>query len=171
MQTLLIVEDDFDLNHAICLVLEKEGYRVFSASSVESAKEICRKEELQLIILDVNLPDGDGFSFCDWVNNEKKTPVMFLTARDLEEDALAGYDMGAVDYVTKPFSMKILLKKIDIILKHMTPADSKEYDDGWLKLGYRRGKSLNGRGGMSSDTDRIPAFAPVFDEPKAAAHL
>lgn len=73
MQTLLIVEDDFDLNHAICLVLEKEGYRVFSASSVESAKEICRKEELQLIILDVNLPDGDGFSFCDWVNNEKNS--------------------------------------------------------------------------------------------------
>ena len=112
MQTLLIVEDDFDLNHAICLALEKEGYCIFSASSVESAKEICRKEELQLIILDVNLPDGNGFSFCDWVNHEKKTPVMFLTARDLEEDALAGYDMGAVDYVTKPFSMKILLKKI-----------------------------------------------------------
>ena len=115
-------------------MLEKEGYRVFSASSVESAKEICRKEELQLIILDVNLPDGNGFSFCDWVNHEKKTPVMFLTARDLEEDALAGYDMGAVDYVTKPFSMKILLKKISIILKHMIPDDSKEYDDGWLKV-------------------------------------
>lgn len=72
MQRLLVVEDDFDLNHAICLALEKEGYRVFSASSVERAKEICRKEELQLIILDVNLPDGDGFSFCEWVNNEKK---------------------------------------------------------------------------------------------------
>lgn len=144
MQTLLIVEDDFDLNHAICLALEKEGYCIFSASSVERAKEICRKEELQLIILDVNLPDGDGFSFCDWVNNEKKTPVMFLTARDLEEDALAGYDMGAVDYVTKPFSMKILLKKIDIILKHMTPADSKEYDDGWLKVDIDGAKVFTG---------------------------
>ena len=69
---------------------------------------------------------------------------MFLTARDLEEDALAGYDMGAVDYVTKPFSMKILLKKIDIILKHMTPADSKEYDDGWLKVDIDGAKVLTG---------------------------
>ena len=61
--------------------------------------------------MDVNLPDGEGFAFCRWVRERSRVPVLFLTARDLEEDALKGYELGAEDYVTKPFSMKILLKR------------------------------------------------------------
>ena len=69
-----------------------------------------------MAILDINLPDGDGFQFCKWIKARSDSSVLFLSARDLEEDVLTGYEMGADDYVTKPFSMKILLKKIPIIL-------------------------------------------------------
>ena len=70
-----------------------------------------------MILLDVNLPDGEGFDFCKWVKERTPVPVLFLTARDLEEDALCGYEAGAEDYVTKPFSMQILLRKIGAVLR------------------------------------------------------
>ncbi len=75
------------------------------------------ENQIDMVLLDVNLPDGEGFSFCRWVKEKKEVPVIYLTARDMEEDALIGYESGAEDYITKPFSMKILLKKIDVILK------------------------------------------------------
>ena len=117
MQTILVVEDDHDLNQSIGYSLKKSGYAVCGVTSIEKAKQMFNRNQIDLILLDVNLPDGEGFSFCRWVKAKREVPVMYLTARDMEEDALAGYDSGAEDYVIKPFSMKVLLKKIDIILK------------------------------------------------------
>lgn len=140
MQKILIVEDDRELNAALCYAIEKGKYRAASASSVKEAKEIYRKEELLMVILDINLPDGDGFEFCRWVKEQKNTPVLFLTARDLEEDVLEGYDLGAEDYVTKPFSMKILLRKVDVILKRRKTEDDTIFDDGFLRIDLNRAK-------------------------------
>ena len=140
MQKILIVEDDRELNAALCYAIEKGKYRAASASSVKEAKEIYRKEELLMVILDINLPDGDGFEFCRWVKEQKNTPVLFLTARDLEEDVLEGYDLGAEDYVTKPFSMKILLRKVDVILKRRKTEDDTVFDDGFLRIDLNRAK-------------------------------
>ncbi len=139
MQKILIVEDDRELNAALCYAIEKRKYPAASAASIKEAREIYENEELLLIILDVNLPDGDGFGFCRWVKDQKNIPVLFLTARDLEEDVLSGYDLGAEDYVTKPFSMKILLKKIDVILKYVK-IDDTIFDDGNLKIDLNRAK-------------------------------
>lgn len=111
MQNLLVVEDDYDLNQAICYSLQKAGYNVYSVQMIEKGKQIFLAKQVDLILLDVNLPDGEGFSFCRWIKRQREIPVIYLTARDMEEDALAGYESGAEDYVTKPFSMKILLKK------------------------------------------------------------
>ena len=94
MQKILIVEDDRELNAALCYAIEKRKYPAVSAASIKEAREIYENEELLLIILDVNLPDGDGFGFCRWVKDQKNIPVLFLTARDLEEDVLSGYDLG-----------------------------------------------------------------------------
>ena len=85
-----------------------------------------------MIILDVNLPDGNGFDFCKWVKANKKCIVLFLSARDLEADVLTGYEFGGDDYVTKPFSMKVLLKKIAIMLKR-EKQDRNCYQDDFLK--------------------------------------
>ncbi|MCI9023086.1 MAG: response regulator transcription factor [Dorea sp.] len=147
MQKILIVEDDQDLNSSLRYAIEKSGYSAVPAYSVREAKAICTKEIPRLILLDVNLPDGEGFELCRWVKGHKEVPVLFLTARDLEEDVLSGYDLGADDYVTKPFSMKILLKKIEVILKRgsqgvasageepgIRAESNRIFDDGYLKI-------------------------------------
>lgn len=155
MQKILLVEDEWKLNQNICYALKKEGYDVSAAHSLAEARQMvlqchaCPSEALpdsdfndgiQLILLDVNLPDGDGFSFCEWIKERKEIPVLFLTARDLEEDALRGYELGAEDYVTKPFSMKILLKKIDVILKRNKTDSHEIFTDGYLKIDFERAK-------------------------------
>lgn len=134
MQKILIIEDDRELNKALCYAIEKEEYTAIGVFSIREAKERYGKENILLILLDVNLPDGEGFEFCRWVKAQRDVPVLFLTARDLEEDALEGYQLGAEDYVTKPFSMKILLRKIDVILKRAKAEDSTIFDDGYLKI-------------------------------------
>lgn len=145
MQKILIVEDDRELNQGLSYMLEKEGYGVNSAYSIEEAKECYKRENVQLVLLDVNLPDGEGYSLCDWIKQRRDVPVLFLTARDLEEDALQGYEQGAEDYVTKPFSMKILLKKIDVVLKRTVENSSQIWDDGFLKIDLRKAKvEVNG---------------------------
>ena len=101
MQYILVVEDDFDLNQAICYFLKKSGYGVYGVTFMEKGKQIFFENQIDMVLLDVNLPDGEGFSFCQWVKKQREVPVIYLTARDMEEDALAGYESGAEDYVTK----------------------------------------------------------------------
>lgn len=134
MQNILIIEDDPDLNQTIGYALEKAGYGVFRADSIRKAETIFVREKICLVLLDVNLPDGEGYTFCRWAKAQREVPVIYLTARDLEEDALEGYESGAEDYVTKPFSMKILLKKLDVVLKRMTPAGSLVFQDDHLRM-------------------------------------
>lgn len=144
MQKLLVVEDDRKLNRALCYALEKEGYGVVSSYSIEEAKRDYMQGGVRMVLLDVNLPDGEGFEFCRWVKAQAAVPVLFLTARDLEEDALNGYELGAEDYVTKPFSMKILLKKIDVILKRTETEGHLCFDDGFLKADFETAKTEAG---------------------------
>ena len=144
MQKLLVVEDDRKLNRALCYALEKEGYGVVSSYTIEEAKRAYMQGGVRMVLLDVNLPDGEGFEFCRWVKAQAAVPVLFLTARDLEEDALNGYELGAEDYVTKPFSMKILLKKIDVILKRTETDGHLCFDDGFLKADFETAKTEAG---------------------------
>ena len=139
MQKILVVEDDYDLNQVICYSLKKAGYGVYGAVLIKEAKQLFKKP-IDMILLDVNLPDGDGFSFCQWIKNQKDIPVIYLTARDMEEDALAGYESGAEDYITKPFSMKILLKKIDVILKRTNPVNHLKFSDEYLEIDLDRAR-------------------------------
>lgn len=138
MFTILVLEDDMELNQTITYVLEKEGYHVFSAYSCKEAENFAENNSFHLAILDVNLPDGDGFRFCKWLKAKKRVPVLFVSARDLEEDVLNGYELGADDYVTKPFSMKILLKKVYVILSRKLQG-ANIYDDGFLKINFELG--------------------------------
>lgn len=134
MQKILVVEDDWEMNQGICYVLEANGYNVVSAYSIKEGRKTCEENGVDLVLLDVNLPDGQGFELCRWIRRHARVPVLFLSARDLEEDVLKGYEMGAEDYVTKPFSMKILLRKIDVILKRNGEEQGKIFDDGFLRI-------------------------------------
>lgn len=134
MQNILVVEDDPDLNQVIGYALQKAGYGVYSTATIKGGEKLFRGNRMDMVLLDVNLSDGEGFSFCKWVKAQREVPVIYLTARDLEEDALEGYESGAEDYVTKPFSMKILLRKIEVILKRMTPVNRLIFEDSYISI-------------------------------------
>lgn len=140
MAKILIVEDDKELNQGLAYALRQEQYEVCAAGSLREAREIYEREQVNLVLLDVNLPDGEGFGFCRWMRKRSETPVLFLTARDLEEDMLKGYELGAEDYVTKPFSIQVLLKKIQVVLKRSEGVKSNRYDDGFLKIDFDTAK-------------------------------
>lgn len=126
------------MNQTITDSLQKEGYRVSNAYTCKEAKALLSNHTFDMAILDVNLPDGDGFQFCKWLKARSNIYVLFLSARDLEDEVLNGYELGADDYVTKPFSMKILLKKISIILSRNAGKRS-VYEDGFLKIDFESG--------------------------------
>lgn len=112
---ILLVEDNKSITKALTYNLEQNKYKVLSAETVAEAKELLKTEKIDLIILDITLPDGNGF---DLYKEIKKVGIstIFLTARDDENDIVKGLELGAEDYVTKPFSSRELLARINKIL-------------------------------------------------------
>lgn len=117
MGKILVVEDDELLRAGLCYNLELDGFETSSAPNAEKAWEMLMQGTFQLILLDVGLPDGDGFELCRRIKGHGNTPVVFLTARDLESDVMTGFDLGAEDYITKPFSVGIFRKKVAAIMR------------------------------------------------------
>lgn len=117
MNRLLLVEDDEALSMGIEFTLKDEGYEVFTASTLEGGKVIFEREDFDLIILDVNLPDGNGYELCKHIRTKSDVPVIFLTALDEEVNVVLGFQMGGDDYITKPFRVKELLLRIKAILR------------------------------------------------------
>ena len=138
MKRILLIEDDKDLNTGLTYDLESENYKVFSTLTLGEGLSVLSEKEVDLILLDGNLPDGDGFDFCRSVKSESDIPVIFLTARDMDRDEMQGFDCGADDYITKPFNMPILHRRIKAALLKAA-ADGGEriqYDDGHLKIDF-----------------------------------
>ena len=117
---ILVVEDDHLLNNTLCYNLNAAGYKVDSALCKKEAEHYIEKQKYELIVLDVNLPDGNGFDFCKEAKERcPETAVIFLTANDMESDMLKGYELGADDYVTKPFPMSVFQKKLAALLSRI----------------------------------------------------
>ena len=136
---LLVVEDDQLLNHTLCYNLTAAGYAVDSASTKAAAEEFCQRQDYDLIVLDVNLPDGSGFDFCQELKSyHLHTAVIFLTARDMESDQLRGFELGADDYVTKPFPISVFSKKVAVALdrRQRQSGGGDWYDDGRLRINF-----------------------------------
>ena len=93
-------------------LLEQEGFETVVAGSVAETKNELQRQDFDLALLDVMLPDGDGFELCRWIMERKKLPVIFLTAREEEGDVVKGFELGAVDYVMKPFRNRELISRI-----------------------------------------------------------
>lgn len=109
---ILIVEDDRGLNQGITLALHAPEYRFYSAYNLKEARRIWKEERVSLIILDINLPDGSGYTFLEEIRRESEVPVIMLTANDLEINQVTGFSLGADDYITKPFSLMILRARV-----------------------------------------------------------
>lgn len=115
---IFVLEDDNFLREGLCDMLQKEGYRVESAQSCSEAKEMVLNDDYGLLILDVMLPDGNGFDLCRDLRDAGVTvPILFLTACDDEIQIVRGLDSGADDYVTKPFKLLELLSRVRALLR------------------------------------------------------
>jgi len=114
---ILLIEDDESLRRGISFTLQREGFSVISSPSLTKARPLYDDSAVDLILLDVALPDGDGFQFCREIRKISAVPIIFLSACDQEVDIVMGYQLGADDYITKPFSLMILISKINAILR------------------------------------------------------
>lgn len=149
MKRILIVEDDNLLNKTLTYNLKSDGYDITSVLNTKTAADNLTVSEYDLVLLDINLPDGNGFDLCRVIKPQHPdTMVIFLTANDQECDQIRGYEAGAVDYITKPFSVGALQRKISAMfamLEHHRPAKD-IYDDGRLFLDFsEQTASLNGK--------------------------
>lgn len=113
---LLLIEDNKNIATGLIYAFKKNNHQLMFLTNVEDAKKYLQTNTPALIILDVSLPDGNGFDFYENVIKEKKIPVVFLTAKDDENDIVKGLNLGAEDYMTKPFSTKELLARVDKII-------------------------------------------------------
>ena len=123
-EKILVVEDDKDIVRLLKYNLEKEGYRVVAAGDGEAGLAALRKERPELLILDVMVPKLDGFELLKLVRRESRAPVLMLTARKEEVDRVLGLELGADDYVVKPFGERELLARVKALLRRAGPAEA-----------------------------------------------
>lgn len=114
---ILLIEDDEALNKGISFALKREGYLILSSKNLTEGAHLLKNNTIDLLLLDLNLPDGDGVDFCASIQKEYNFPIIMLTARDTELDEILGLESGAYDYVTKPFSLAILKARIHTIFR------------------------------------------------------
>lgn len=149
MIQILIIEDDRHIGEGLQFLLESEGYCAELAISVSEGREKLEKGKTQLLILDVNLPDGSGFEFFQKIQS-KKIPVIFLTALDEEKNIVKGFNLGADEYITKPFRPRELVSRVKNVIRLTGIEDSRKQEliIGNVsihleeKVAYKNGKQL-----------------------------
>lgn len=123
MPQILLLEDDAALSHGIALALQASG-RIVPCATLAEARQALDTQRFDLLLLDVNLPDGSGLDLCREVRRTSAVPILFLTARDAEYDEVAGLEAGADDYIVKPFSLAVLRARVGAALRRATQPDA-----------------------------------------------
>lgn len=131
-----IVEDDRALGEGIALVLGGQGMEFVQCGNLAAAREAFEEAVPELIILDVNLPDGSGYEYLKWAKSRVQVPVLVLTANDMEMDEVTGLTLGADDYMTKPFSLAVLRARIQALLRRGRGQEKCFYKEGELRLDF-----------------------------------
>lgn len=137
MANILIVDDDGNICQLLDLYLNKEGYTLYFAYDGSSALDVLRGQAIDLVILDVMLPQISGWEVCKLIRQSSKVPVIMLTARDLVEDKIQGFELGADDYIVKPFEPREVVARVKARLRQMPLGEnhSKACDENVLMLG------------------------------------
>ena len=149
----LVIEDEPDIRKTIDYNLSKESFKVTQASSIEEGEKVLASNKIDVIILDLMLPDGSGLTLCRDIKSEPNTkhiPVIILTAKTEEVDRVVGFELGADDYVTKPFSVRELILRVKAILKRgvSTEKNTDDIEDsfGELTINYEEHQAyINGQ--------------------------
>lgn len=142
MPQILLLEDDAALSHGIALALKASG-RIVPCTTLAEARQALDTQRFDLLLLDVNLPDGSGLDLCREVRRTSAVPILFLTARDAEYDEVAGLEAGADDYIVKPFSLAVLRARVGAALRRSTQPDE-VIQSGDLTLDFSRQVFLRG---------------------------
>ena len=138
MREILLLEDDAALGRGIAMALAGPETRVTLCADLARGRAALAEGTFDLLILDVNLPDGSGLTLLEEVRRTGAVPVILLTANDLETDIVAGLELGADDYITKPFSLAVLRARVNAQLRRGTPAPSARYEAEDLTLDFER---------------------------------
>lgn len=117
---LLIIEDDTSLNEGLFYAFESEGFNVLKAYTKQEGLHVFNNKNIDFIILDCNLPDGNGFDVCKQIREKSDIPIIMLTARDSEIDEVTGLEIGLDDYITKPFSLSVLKARVKVAIRKKT---------------------------------------------------
>jgi DNA-binding response OmpR family regulator len=119
--TVLVVDDEPIVREVVVRYLEREGYRTLEAADGDRARDLLERQTPDLVVLDVMLPGTDGLTLCRWIRARSELPVILLTARGEEADRIVGLELGADDYVTKPFSPRELAARVRTVLRRAAP--------------------------------------------------
>ena len=141
MKTVLVVDDEPIVREVVVRYLEREGYRTLEAGDGDAARDALARTSPDLVVLDVMLPGTDGLELCRWIRSTSQLPVIMLTARGEEADRIVGLELGADDYVTKPFSPRELAARVKSVLRRSdrldVSADRLEFGDVELERATR----------------------------------
>jgi two-component system OmpR family response regulator len=136
---ILVVDDSLRLREVLRLVLQREGFAVTTAAGGQEALELCRRSPPDLVVLDVLMPDPDGFSVCRALRRESRVPVIFLSSRGETVDRVTGLELGADDYLAKPFANAELISRVRAVLRRSRPETAlEEPEAGAIELGDLR---------------------------------
>lgn len=147
MKKILIVEDNETITKGLKYLLEQDQFKVLICRNVNETMNVIGRQDIDLAILDITLPDGNGYELCDYIKKYTDIPIIFLTAKDDEQDVVKGLDMGAEDYVIKPFRNRELLSRINNVLRRFSTENNKiTYRNIEIKLDektvYVNGKNI-----------------------------
>lgn len=134
-KTILIVDDEIKTSDVVRVYLEKNGYEVIIALDGKDALELIYSKNPDLILLDLNLPFVDGIEVCEIVRRNSRVPIIMLTARDGEDDKITGLELGADDYITKPFSPRELVSRVKALFRRLAEGNSSERQEEMISVG------------------------------------
>lgn len=139
MSKILIVEDEPALAGGLEANMEHSGYEIKCVSSGIEAIKIIKQQKIDLVLLDINLPDINGFEVCQKIKSQSNIPILFITARDLEVDEIRGFAVGADDYIKKPFSVSVLQCRIATILERYGKSSKRDvWTDGYITIDFEQ---------------------------------
>lgn len=133
-----VVEDDRALSEGIVMALKETGMEFIQNTDIRSARETFGQTVPELVILDINLPDGSGYDYLKWVRERSLTPVLILTANDMEIDEVMGLTLGADDYMMKPFSLAVLRARIQALLRRGNSRSTDIYEEDGFRFDFGR---------------------------------
>lgn len=130
----LIIDDEEILANSTRDYFNLFGVNTYAIYSYNEAKEFLKENEVELILLDINLKDGLGFNLCKEIRENTNIPILFISARNTDDDKIIALNIGGDDYIEKPYSLGVLLAKVKVVLKRFKKDENKDYNDGHLKI-------------------------------------